>query len=551
MGITAEEISPESYTGARPEEETFGCMTCGISCRSKAGEGAHMFRVHGLKALSRQWFDEPTCPACLRFFHTMAKTKAHLYYSPRCRAQLVSRNMQCDAMAGTGSLEDKAREAQHDFLLPPSQCQGPMPQDQRAREPVLIDDGLHLQIVELIDARTPVEHLREALYLYVHEHPISWTLWKSTLLFFMDTFGEEDAQFFQYDKTRLSSALGALIDPQQWDFLQQPRRSQEHQQFRTIEGCHAHCQQLLQHVSHDARVPRSFGRHRYVLHAFSGRRRVGDLQYFLEKAISQKRSYVLHVISLDIVLNSTWGNISKEHTREYWLHAIRARWVLAFLGGPPCESWSRARAVGHEAIGHFKPRVLRDMEFLWGFESVSVRELTQLLIGNCLLGLSFAAMIELSATGGFGLLEHPAEPDDLPSAASIWRLPLLRLILQLPGMRKCRLAQGLLGAPTPKPTDLLTLNMEGIMMQFNKHRIRKELPKARAIGKQNDGHWKTSVLKEYPPSMCQAIARTFISVFDGCPVDTEMPEPPKAFTERCLSMECTEYGTRIGADFAK
>jgi hypothetical protein len=191
------------------------------------------------------------------------------------------------------------------------------------------------------------------------------------------------------------------------------------------------------------------------------------------------------------------------------------------------------------------------MEFLWGFESVSVRELTQLLIGNCLLGFSFAAMIELSATGGFGLLEHPAEPDDLPTAASIWRLPLLRLILQLPGMQKCRLAQGLMGAPTPKPTDLLTLNMDGIMVQFNKHRIRKELPKARAIGKQTDGHWKTSVLKEYPPSMCQAIARTFISVFDECPVDTDMPDPPKAFTERCLSMECTEYGTRIGADFAK
>ena len=551
MGINAEAMFPEPCDGARPGEETFGCMTCGISCRSKAGEGAHMFRVHGLKAWSRQWFDEPTCPACLRFFHTMAKTKAHLYYSPRCRAQLVSRNMQCGAMAGTGSLEDKAREAQHDFLLPPSQCQGPMPQTQRAREPVLIDDGLHLQIVELIDARTPVAHLREALCTYVNEHPISWTMWKSTLLFFMDTFGEEDAQFFQYDKTQLSAALGALLDPQQWPFLQQSRQSQEHQHFRTIAMCHEHCHQLLQQVSNDARVPRSFGRHRYVLHSFSGRRRLGDLQYFLEKAISRKQSYVLHVISLDIVVNSTWGNISKEHTREYWLNAIRARWVLAFLGGPPCESWSRARAVGHEAIGHFKPRVLRDMEFLWGFESVSVRELTQLLIGNCLLGFSFAAMIELAATGGFGLLEHPAEPDDLPTAASIWRLPLLRLILQLPGMQKCRLAQGLMGAPTPKPTDLLTLNMDGIMIQFNKHRIRKELPKARAIGKHSDGHWKTSVLKEYPPSMCQAIARTFISAFDECPVDTDFPDPPKAFTELCMSVECTDYGTRIGADFAK
>lgn len=41
----------------------------------------------------RGLFDEPTCPACLKFFHTMSKMNAHVHYSHRCRAALESMNM--------------------------------------------------------------------------------------------------------------------------------------------------------------------------------------------------------------------------------------------------------------------------------------------------------------------------------------------------------------------------------------------------------------------------------------------------------------------------
>ena len=72
-------------------------------------------------------------------------------------------------------------------------------------------------------------------------------------------------------------------------------------------------------------------------------RRVGDFQYFLERAMSDEQTYVLHVISLDVVVDATWGDVANAQTRRFWLEAIRSRWVLAFLGGPPCESWSRVR----------------------------------------------------------------------------------------------------------------------------------------------------------------------------------------------------------------
>ena len=60
--------------------------------------------------------------------------------------------------------------------------------------------------------------------------------------------------------------------------------------------------------------------------------------------------------------------------------------------------------------------------------------------------------------GGSGLLEHPKDSED-DNAVSIWRLPALRLIIQLPGMRQVHVAQGLFGAQSPKPTNLLSLGV--------------------------------------------------------------------------------------------
>ena len=553
------EVPYGHHTSTDASSTHYGCLTCGITCGSKAGEGAHMFRKHGVRAWCRQFFDEPSCPACLRFFHTMAKTKAHLYYAPRCRQILASRQLQCNHAAGTGSLEDHDRERQHNFLLPPSQGQGPRLPDPHLREHIMIDDVLYVKIVDFIDARRPIEQMKTALQEVFSEHPISWTMWKATLMFFKDTFEEGDALFFDYDLGEIRALIDSLSTPEVW-YLRKGQESQTHHgHFSSIQECHEVCESMLQAADADVvePVPPQFGKHRYVLHAYSGRRRVGDLQYFLECAITETHNYVLHVISLDIIVDRRWGDVSKASTREFWLRAIRSKWVIAFLGGPPCESWSRAREIdiketesGEHGDACRGPRVLRDLSALWGFDCVSIRELQQLLTGNCLLGFSLAAMIELAATVGFGLLEHPAEPDDLPKAAAIWRLPLLKLMLRLPGMTKCRIAQGMLGAPTPKPTDLMALNLDDIMIQFHRHRIRKDLPRARAIGKNNQGHWRTSVLKEYPPSMCQAIACSFVRGFDFCPVDPDIL-PPKDFIDLCLPMECTEFGDKIGKDFAQ
>ena len=530
------------------EEVNFGCMQCRLACKSKAGEGAHMFRCHGQAAVSRQWYDEPSCPSCLKYYHTMAKMKAHLYYSRRCRQFLVNSNMNCVAPPGTGSLEDRRREEIHDFLLPPAQGFGPQLPCARERELVSTDDTFHLFMVELIDRRVALDEFGREFEQFATNHPISWTMWRSTILYFMDNFEETDANFFQYDLETLRRTFQQMASPSTWPFLRsQPNVVKAH----NIEECHWHCHWMEQHKNEISfEVPKMFGKHRYVLHAFSGRRRIGDLQYFLERALTAKQTYVLHVISLDVIIDTTWGNVAKEATRTFWLQAIRSQWIIGFIAGPPCETWSRVRAVGQDLQGFHGPRVIRDLDNLWGHDCTSIKELHQLLVGNCLLSFSFEAMFEVLVSGGLGILEHPAEPDDLADAASIWRLPLMQWFLSLPGVRKLRFSQGLMGAPTPKPTDLLTVHMEHVLVHLHRCRVRVDLPHAKAVGRNAQGQWKTAILKEYPPSVCMAFADAFVEGMDRIPIDPSASEPPEAFSARCRPMECTEYGLTIGQDYA-
>ena len=82
-------------------------------------------------------------------------------------------------------------------------------------------------------------------------------------------------------------------------------------------------------------------------------------------------------------------------------------------------------------------------------------------IGNELLLFSIELLICLAHSDGVGVLEHPGEPAD-ETKPSIWRLPIIQFLRQLPGFEFVDFAQGLLGAKSPKPTRFLTLNMASL-----------------------------------------------------------------------------------------
>ena len=76
-------------------------------------------------------------------------------------------------------------------------------------------------------------------------------------------------------------------------------------------------------------------RERIVLHAYSGRRRPGDFQWFLDELGRQHKLEGMFVVSLDLVIDATWGDISNPATQRFWLDALRSGYIVGFLSAPP------------------------------------------------------------------------------------------------------------------------------------------------------------------------------------------------------------------------
>ena len=79
-----------------------------------------------------------------------------------------------------------------------------------------------------------------------------------------------------------------------------------------------------------------------VAHLFSGPRREGDVQQALELEAG-RRGLGLDVLSVDILYGDVC-DLTDPVRLAQWRSWCRDGTVSAVIGGPPCESWSRARA---------------------------------------------------------------------------------------------------------------------------------------------------------------------------------------------------------------
>lgn len=476
----------------------------------------------------------------------MQKTKAHIYYSARCRSILQSRPPVQELAPGVGSTVDRSLTMQHDRLLPPIQAEGPHNLAPQLREDPQIDHDFFVFLTDQISPGMCLVSFEKIARTFATDHPISWTLWTRTLLFFEQAFTDEDAQFTGITGQAMTEIIERLRNPSTFPFLDVQKN--QNKQTESLAALERKCQQIaLSEVCSD--TPTSFGRHRVLLHAYSGRRRPGDLQFFLEQFHSREdaESYVLHIVSMDIVIDTQFGDARNEDTRNYWLGAIRDRKVVAFIAGPPCETWTAAHEhqLDDDKQG---PRPVRSAEELWGFLSMQLRELQQVCVGNELLIFALQAFIELLFTGGSGLLEHPAPPPK-PTSPSIWKLQIIKVLQEHPHVETCRFAQGLMGAPTPKPTQLLLLNLPCMILFLHQWRVCKELPRNSAIGLDEKGSWRTAPLKEYPPAMCGAVAEVLTQRIRSIPVSSAQT-PPQSDLQLWARLCATHYGQHIGSDFA-
>lgn len=251
----------------------------------------------------------------------------------------------------------------------------------------------------------------------------------------------------------------------------------------------------------------------FIIHLYSGRRREGDFQYWMERCLADvdlPLRNLVHVISLDTAIHSTMN----VHSPALWnrlLDTARAGRLLAMLLGPPCETWSAARnnSLQNDEMQRSGPRPLRNAMQLWGMELRNLADLLQLSVGNCLLLKGLWLAIAVSYRSGSIILEHPAVPYD-PDLPSIWRTGLVCMLLRRGApFRKLTIHQWRFGSEGIKPTTLLYSHgsLSRVLHEHELPGVTK--PTTYLLGRESDGSFRTAKAKEYPSALSHAFAAFF------------------------------------------
>ena len=544
---------PGGLTHQADRDGTFGCLQCEQVFKSRAGEAVHMNRKHGVPSSLRYLFSGSSCPCCLREYHVPERVHQHLRKSRNCRRVLEHRGHLPVLAVGCGSRAHTEYEEAHNRLTPYQVSEGPLlppphlPPDAGGQEEQDIDEDLAQRISNCIDryVNLPDELLLAEFRAEIRRYPVKWTTYSHTLAFLDKETKEmdDDTELLPASVCRYKTLRPLLQSKELWPFLD-VGMDEGH---ALPNGCwEQYLQEVILHHGlpwKRRQSPRSFGKERYFLHFFSGRRRPGDIQFYLDQ--KSLEGFVIHTVSIDIVVDPVLGNLMQADAQAYWLKAINDGFVIALLGGPPCETWSMAR--GRAIEGRRGPRVLRTTDWPWG-RPLGLRELHQLIFGTSLLLYMLEAFVLVTLGGGVALLEHPAEPDD-PNLVTIWKLVLVVMIETLPGVARYRVRQGCMGSESAKPTDLLCANLHSVAKHLREHQLWQQPPQTTSIGLDSRGSFKTSRLKEYPPALNKAIAESFVEAISAIAVDPSL-RVPEEFKARCSVLQCKDYGDTFGPDFA-
>jgi hypothetical protein len=231
----------------------------------------------------------------------------------------------------------------------------------------------------------------------------------------------------------------------------------------------------------------------------------------LDHLTTQHNNINIITLSLDIIIDPTYGNLINETTINFWVDKIHKRQVHALIAGPPCETWSVAR-FNQQPNLTTQPQPLRNSTQLFGTYNLNKQQLTQTQVANQLLLSTLHLTVHLFHAGGAAILEHPKQPQ-LPHAPSIWKIPLINYLLTSPAFNKITFKQNIHGQIGPKPTTLLTLRIPNAHKFIYRRDPTITINNTPLIGRNSDGTYKTTKAKEYPPHMCKMLALMLLDAF--------------------------------------
>ena len=168
----------------------------------------------------------------------------------------------------------------------------------------------------------------------------------------------------------------------------------EEEQPDTYQGCNFEgWERMLDDLSFDpvAPTPPASPRMLYVLHLFSGAKRSGDLHSAVA-SMPVAPGRVLCPISIDIIFDEKSCNLTHPKVQRFWLEKSAQGLLHMVVCGPPCETWSVSRL--RYLVERVGPRPIRssdDPDLLWGLNTLRLKEIRQLRIGN--ISLQFCLLL--------------------------------------------------------------------------------------------------------------------------------------------------------------
>ena len=487
-------------TLAQEDEKTTAghfCYMCNNHWSTYRAWAVHAFKKHGRLSKFRRLQQGVTCAACGTKFPTHARLCRHFRTVTACANTLAADQRWVAAGLMTGNAEADKLDAATAMI--PSMPTDEEKLPQRHGWTMTWETRQILALFSAKDWNGNVEPDTNDIGEAIHNTPIHFDEIKDIV----------DAQKHYYNTELANKRLDEYLRTY-WEKGNQEEAPRAEKESTNRADWISRYEEL--HFRPCDPLPRQPSRFMYVVHLFAGIKRKGDLHSCLE-AIPSPPGHVLLPISLDVMLDSKKGNLLEETNQRFWLAAAMDGRLFAVVGGPPCESWSIARyRYLREGTG---PRPVRSTDCLmtqiWGMAVLKIKELKQVLTGNRLLQFAILMMTAQAATGGLGFLEHPAAPplqkEGLPP--SIWRLPIVRLLLRHKSASLLHMKQGYYGAKSPKPTTIMVISAphlrKALHCIIHQGRSQNFLPPPLRMEKTKDGY-ATMPLKRYPVAMCQALA---------------------------------------------
>ena len=249
-------------------------------------------------------------------------------------------------------------------------------------------------------------------------------------------------------------------------------------------------------------IPRMHYRELLAVHFFSGTRRDGDFQHWVSRIVTPE-GLLITAISVDIIFDSQLGDLTNKDTQNRWISLALQGALAAVLMGPPCNTWSVSRWRSAYGLDE-GPRPIRLQSCFFGLDSLSLREMRQVLLGNALLFFAFDMVYAMGIIKRVAILEHPDIPIHEARAPTIRHTGAFQALMKIPGTSVFTVHQGLFGAPSPKPTRLCITGDIACKEVFEQYSV-FEMPAPMPMGKEGK-QFATAKLKEYPSNLSAAMA---------------------------------------------